>query len=88
MDRMEVDALALAIGEALGVGEASDFFPFAETLRGAQKARATQTLLMISDLFFIVGFVVLEPHMGPHKMRRGKCSGSSSSNDCHEKMQP
>ena len=30
---MEADALAL--GEALGAGEASDFFPFAETLRGA-----------------------------------------------------
>jgi hypothetical protein len=49
---------ALALGEALGAGEASDFFSFAETLRGAQTARAaTQTLLIISDLFFIVGLV-------------------------------
>ena len=43
---------------ALGAGEASAFFSFAETLRGVKTARAaTQTLLMISDLFFIVGLV-------------------------------
>lgn len=52
---MDVAAEALALGEGLGVGEASDFFAFAETLRGAQRARAAkQTLLMINDLFFIV----------------------------------
>ena len=52
---MEVVADALALGEALGAGDVSDFFPFAETLRGAQTARATtQTLLIITDLFFIV----------------------------------
>ena len=57
---MDAVADALALGEALGAGEASDFFPFAETLRGAQTARAaTQTLLMITDLFFIFGFVGL-----------------------------
>jgi hypothetical protein len=45
----------LVAGEALAAGEASDFFSFAETLRGAQTARATtHTLLMITDLFFIV----------------------------------
>ena len=66
---MDAVAAALALGEALGAGEASDFLPFAETLRGAQITRAaTQTLLMINDLFFIVWICCLmEPHTGPHE---------------------
>ena len=51
---MNVAAEALALGEGLGVGEASDFFAFAEALRGAQRARAATQTLMIIDLFFIV----------------------------------
>lgn len=59
MARIDGLAAALALGEALGSGEAADFFSFAETVRGEQTARAMrQTLLINTDLFFII-FVVL-----------------------------
>ena len=86
---MDAVADALALGEALGAGEASAFLPFAEMLRGAQTARAaTQTLLMISDLFFIVWICCLmEPQTGPHKNETGECSFCSWSNECWGTMQ-
>ena len=70
---MDPVAAAVALGDALGAGEASDFFPFAETLRGAQTARATtQTLLMISDLFFIVWIICLLSRTRARVNRRGE----------------
>ena len=50
---MVTDAVALGEAPAEGEGEA-DFFSFAKTLKGAQKARVTtHTLLIIDDWFFI-----------------------------------
>ena len=55
MARIDGLAAALALGDALGAGDSADFFSFAETRRGEQRARAmTQMLLINTGLFFIV----------------------------------
>jgi hypothetical protein len=87
MDRMETDALAL--GEALAAGEASDFFSFAEILRGEQTARATtQTLLIIADLFFIGWISYVWNGAAACKTKTGRCGFSSWSNESSTGLQP
>jgi hypothetical protein len=88
MARIDGLAVALALGDALGSGEAADFFSFAETVKGEQRARATtQTLLIDTDLFFIILLCCFGNRMTARVNRTGGMRLCSWSNESKTIMQ-
>ena len=88
MARIDGLAAALALGDALGSGEAADFFSFAETIRGEQKAKAMrQTLLTNTDLFFIILLCCFANRMTARMVRTGGMRVWSWSNESKTIMQ-